>query len=93
VLPLLREVPFNEDGQSSIAAAQVVARRREDPVTVHVQDRMAPEALAAPCTLHGLSPAALPVPAEGLVLVLRVQALAPVPALVPRAQGLVAQVV
>jgi hypothetical protein len=70
----------------------VVARRREDPVTVPGRDRMRLEALAAPCTPHGLSPAELPVPAEGLVLALRVQASAPVPALVPRALEPVAQV-
>jgi hypothetical protein len=58
----------------------VVARRREDPVTVRGQGKMGLEALAAPCTPHGLSPA------------LRVQASAPVPALVPRALEPVAQV-
>jgi hypothetical protein len=92
VLPLLWEAPFNEDGQSSIEAAPVVARRREDPATVPGRDRMGLEALAAPCTPHGLSPAELPVPAEGLVLALRVQASAPVPALVPRALEPVVQV-
>jgi hypothetical protein len=92
VLPLLREVPFNEDGQSSIEAAQVVARRREDLVTVLGQDRMDLEALAAPCTPHGLSPAELPVPAEGLVSVLRAPASALGPALVPRARELVVRV-
>jgi hypothetical protein len=92
VLPLLQEVPFNEDGQSSIEAAPVVVRRREDPATVPGPDRMRLEALAAPCTPHGLSPAELPVPAEGLVLALRVQASAPVPALVPRALEPVVQV-
>jgi hypothetical protein len=85
VLPLLPEVPFSVDGRSSIEAAQVVARRREGPVTVPGQGRMDPEALAAPCIPHGLSPAELPVQAEGLVLALRVQALALVPALAPRA--------
>jgi hypothetical protein len=70
----------------------VVARRREDPVTVPGQGKMGLEALAAPCIPHGLSPAELPVPAEGLVLALRVQASAPVPALVPRALEPVAQV-
>jgi hypothetical protein len=73
------------DGQSSIAAAPVVGRQRVALVTVPVQDRMDLEALAAPCTLHGLSPAELPVPADGLVLVLLAPASAPVPALVPRA--------
>jgi len=50
------------------------------------------EAFAAPCTPHGLSPAELPVPAEGLVLALRVQASAPVPPLVPRVLEPVVQV-
>jgi len=80
------------DGQSSIEAAQVVARRREDPVTVPGQDKMDLEALVAPCTPHGPSPAELPVPADGLVLVLRARALALGPALAPLALEPVAQV-
>jgi hypothetical protein len=63
----------------------VGARRRVDPVTVRVQGKMAPEELAAPCTPPGLSPAELPVPAEGLVSVLLAPALALDPDLVPRA--------
>ena len=70
----------------------MVARRQEDPVTVPGRDRMDLEALAAPCTPHGLSPAELPVPAEGQVLVLRAPASAPAPALAPRALESVAQV-
>ena len=70
----------------------MVARRREDPVTLPDRGRMGLEAFAAPCTPHGLSPAELPVQAEGLVLALHVQASAPVPALVPRALEPVVQV-
>jgi hypothetical protein len=81
------------DGQSSIEAALVVGRQLEAPVTVPGHNRMDLEALAAPCTPHGPSPAELPVPAEGLDLVLRARALAPGPALVPLALESVAQVV
>jgi hypothetical protein len=70
----------------------VVARRQEDPASVRGQGRMGLEALAAPCTPHGLSQAELPVPAEGQALALRVQASAPVPALAPRALEPVVQV-
>jgi hypothetical protein len=82
------------DGQFSIAAAPVAGRQPEAPVTVPGQgNRMDLEALAAPCTPHGLSPAELPDPADGLALVLRVPASALVPVLVPLALELVAQVV
>jgi hypothetical protein len=81
------------DGQSSIVAAPVVARQPEAPVTAPGQgSRMDLEALAAPCTPHGLSPAELPDPADGLVLVLLAPASVLVPALVPRALESVAQV-
>jgi hypothetical protein len=50
------------------------------------------EALAAPCTLHALSPAELPVPAEGLVLVLLGRALALAQDLVRRVLASVALV-
>ena len=81
------------DGQSSIVAAPVVGRQPEAQVTALGQgSRMDLEALAAPCTPHGLSPAELPVPAEGLVLAPLARALVPVPALVPRALEPVAQV-
>jgi hypothetical protein len=80
------------DGRSSIAAAQAVARRREAQATVLGQGKMALEALVAPCTPHGLSPAELLVPAEGLVSVLLAQVSALVPALAPRALESVAQV-
>lgn len=60
-----------------------MAHQREAPVTAPGQgSRMGLEALAAPCTPHGLSPAELPDPADGLVLVLLDPALAPGPALV-----------
>jgi hypothetical protein len=79
-------------GQFSIAAAQAVARRREALVTALGQDRMDLEALAVPCTPPGPSPAELPAPAEGLVLVPRVRVSALVLDLVPRALEPVAQV-
>ena len=47
---------------------------------------------AGPCTQPGPSPAELPAPAEGLVLVPRVRVLALVLDLVPRALEPVAQV-
>jgi len=80
------------DGPSSIAAARAVDHRREGQVTARGPSRMGLEAFAAPCTPHGLSPAELPVPAEGQVLVLRAPASAPAPALAPRALESVAQV-
>ena len=81
------------DGQSSIVAAPVVGRQPAAPVTAPGQgSRMDLEALAAPCTPHGLSPAELPDPADGLVLVLLAPASVLVPALVPRALKSVAQV-
>ncbi len=81
------------DGQSSIVAAPVVGRQPVAPVTAPGQgSRMDLEALAARCTPHGLSPAELPDPADGLVLVLLAPASALVPALVRLAQELAAQV-
>jgi hypothetical protein len=71
----------------------VVGHQQVVPVTALGQGRTDPEALVAPCTLHGLSPAELLDPADGPVSALRVQALAPGPALVPLALGPVAQVV
>jgi hypothetical protein len=81
------------DGQSSIEVAPAVGHQREGQVTPLGRSRMDLEALAAPCTPHGPSPAELPVPAEGLALVLRARALAPGPASVPLALESVAQVV
>jgi hypothetical protein len=72
------------DGRSSIEAGQVVGRQQEAPVIVPGQGRMDLEALGAPCTPPGLSPAEPPVPAEGLVSVLLAQASVPVPDLAPR---------
>jgi hypothetical protein len=80
------------DGRSSIAAAPAVGHQREGPVTPPGHSRMDLEALAAPCTRHGLSPAELQAPAEGLVLVRRAPALVLVPALAPLALESVAQV-
>jgi hypothetical protein len=69
------------DGPSSIEAARAVAHQREGQVTALGHNRTDLEALAAPCIPRGPSPAELPVPAEGLVLVLRARASAPGPAL------------
>jgi hypothetical protein len=80
------------DGPSSIAAARAVGHQREGQVTARGHSRMDLEAFAGPCTPHALSPAELPVPAEGLVSVLPGPASAPAPALVPRALASVAQV-
>ena len=81
------------DGQSSIVDAPAVGHQREGQVTALGRSRMDLEALAAPCIPHGLSPAELPAPAEGLDLVLRARALEPGPALAPLARESVAQVV
>jgi hypothetical protein len=70
----------------------VVGRQREAQVTVPGRSRMDLEALVAPCIQPGLSPAELPAPADGLVLVLRAPALALGPALVPLALESAAQV-
>jgi hypothetical protein len=80
------------DGRSLIEAAPAVGHQREGQVTALGHNRMDLEALAAPCTPHGLSPAELPVPAEGLVLVLLARASAPAPVLVRRVPAPVAQV-
>jgi len=80
------------DGPSLIEAARAVARQREGQVTALGHNRTDLEALAAPCIPRGPNPAELPVPAEGLVLVLRARASAPGPALVPRALEPAAQV-
>jgi hypothetical protein len=81
------------DGQSSIAAAQAVGHQQAAQVTALGHSRMDPEALAAPCTPHGLNPAELPVPAEGPVSAPRVPALVPALALAPRVLVPVVQVV
>jgi hypothetical protein len=81
------------DGRSSIAAAQAVGHPQAVQVTALGHSRMGLEALAAPCTPHGLNPAELPVPAEGLVLAPLARALVPALALVPRVQAPVVQVV
>jgi hypothetical protein len=80
------------DGPSLIEAGLAEGRQREGQDTPLGHSRMGLEALAAPCTPHGLSPAELPVPAEGLVLAPRAPASAPGPALAPRAPESVAQV-
>jgi hypothetical protein len=81
------------DGRSSIAAAQVVGHPQAAQVTALGLNRMGLEAHVAPCTPHGLSPAELPVPAEGPVLAPRAPALVPALALVRRVREPGAQVV
>jgi hypothetical protein len=81
------------DGQSSIAAAQAVGHQQAAQVTALGHSKMGLEALAAPCTPHGLNPAELPVPAEGPVLAPRALALVPALALVRRVQAPAALVV
>ena len=80
-------------GQSLIAAAQAVGPQLAAQVTALGHRGMGLEALVAPCTPHGLSPAELQALAEGLVLAPRAPALVPVLALVRRVQAPVAQVV
>ena len=65
---------------------------REGQVTTLGHSKMDLEALVAPCTPHGLSPAELPGPAEGLVLVPLARASAPALALVRRVLAQVVQV-
>jgi hypothetical protein len=80
------------DAPSSIAAARAVGHPLEGQVTAPGRSKMDLEAPVAPCTPHGLSPAELPGPAEGLVLVPLAPASAPVLALVRRVPAQVAQV-
>ncbi len=80
------------DAQSSIAAARAVGHPREGQVTALGHSKMDLEARVAPCTRHGLSPAELPGPVEGLVLVPLALASAPVLASVRRVPEQVAQV-
>jgi hypothetical protein len=67
-------------GRSSIVAApEVDPEVDRDPVdrdSVPGRPRTDLEARAAPCIPHGLSPVALPAPADAQVLVRRAQALA-----------------